>query len=148
VRFGARNRAPAGPYVAGIETPGTVRERLELSISPQARFTSMRKDDSPTTGDVRSGQERTRVHTFVELARGEHVEVVLRYSVPVDDGRYRLRLLPPPLARTRCSTSSPAEGRVLEQVAGADEVDGRAVRTGPWARTELVEVRTSAAELS
>ncbi len=138
------------PYVAGIETPGSVRERLELSISPQARFTSLRKDDFPTTGDVRSGQERTRVHTFVELARGEHVEVVLRYSVPVDDGRYRLRLLRQPLAQDALLdvVVRPADGRVLEQVAGADEVDGRAVRTGPWARTELVEVRTSAAELS
>lgn len=151
-RVTLENRAPADlvPYVAGIQTPGTVRERLELSISPQARFTSLRKDGSLTTGDVRSGQERTRVHTFVELARGQRVEVVLRYSVPVDEGRYRLRLLPQPLAEDAQLdvVVRPAPGHVLEQVAGADQVDGRAVRTGPWARTELVEVRTSPAVLS
>lgn len=138
------NRAPEDlvPYVAGVDTPGTVRERVELSISSDAQFTSLRQDGEPTTGDVRTGDERTRVHTFIELARGQQIELELRYTVPVADGRYRLRLLPQPLARDAELDVSvrPAEGLELGAVQGADVVDGRAVRTGPWAQSEVLDV--------
>jgi hypothetical protein len=79
--------------------PGTVSERIEFSVAQAAQFRSLRRDGAKTIGEVRQGAERTRVHTYVKLARGQSVQLELRYSVPITDGRYRLRLLPQPLAR-------------------------------------------------
>jgi len=139
------NRAPSElvPYVAGVDTPGTVVERVELSVSPDARFRSLLRDGKQTTGDVRPGAERTRVHTFVTLPRGEQVSVELRYSVPVTGGRYRLRLLPQALARDASLdvVVRAGEGLELQGVRGASLVDERAVRSGPWKEQELVELR-------
>jgi hypothetical protein len=138
------NRAPVDlvPYVAGEDTPGTVVERVELSISPQAQFRSLRQDGQPATGDVRPGVERTRVHTFVTLPRGGRVELELRYSVPLTDGRYRLRLLPQALANDAALdvVVSAADGLELGSVEGAELVGGQAVRQGPWAEREVVDV--------
>lgn len=139
------NRAPPDlvPYVAGVDTPGTVVERVELSVSPDAQFTSLLRDGKQTTGDVRPGAERTRVHTFVTLPRGEQVIVELRYSVPVTGGRYRLRLLPQALARDASLdvVVRTGDGLELQGVRGATLVDGRAVRSGPWKEKELVDLR-------
>ena len=139
------NRAPSElvPYVAGVDTPGTVVERVELSVSPDARFRSLLRDGKQTTGDVRPGAERTRVHTFVTLPRGEQVSVELRYSVPVTGGRYRLRLLPQALARDASLdvVVRAGDGLELQGVRGATLVDGRAGRSGPWKEQELVELR-------
>lgn len=143
-RMALINRAPADlvPYVAGEITPGTVRERVELSIAPDARFTSLRRDGRLTTGAVRPGAERTRVHTFVELPRGGQVSLELRYTVPVADGRYRLHLLPQPLVRDAALEVRvrAADGLVLGRVEGAELVGGQAVRQGPWVEQEVVVV--------
>jgi hypothetical protein len=139
------NRAPADlvPYVAGIVTPGIATERIELSISPRARFTSLRRNGGPAEGDVRTGVERTRVHTYVQLVRDEPVVVELRYTVPVDDGRYRLHLLPQPLARDAALevVVQAADGWRLDEVDGAERDSSRgASRRGPFAERELLEV--------
>ena len=138
------NRAPADlvPYVAGETTPGTVVERVELSVSADAQFRSLRKDGEVTTGGVRRGAERTRVYTYVTLPRGAQLELALRYTVPVADGRYRLRLLPQPLARDAelQVKIAPAEGLQLVDVAGAELVGGRAVRGGAFDVRQLVDV--------
>ena len=138
------NRAPVDlvPYVAGETTPGTVIERVELSVSSDAEFRSLRKDGEVTTGGVRAGDERTRIYTYVTLPRGEQLELELRYSVPVADGRYRLRLLPQPLARDAelQVTIAPAEGLQLVDVSGAELVEGRAVRGGALDVRQLVDV--------
>jgi len=140
------NRAPADlvPYVAGVEKPGTVVERVELSIAQQARFRSLRRDGAKTGGELRRGSERTRLHTYVELARGQSVRLELRYSVPVTDGHYRLRLLPQPLARDadlRVDVEA-AAGLVLRTV-GRDAREGPVRRTGPWTETEVLSVVAS-----
>ncbi len=144
------NRAPADlvPYIAGLDTPGIASERIELSVSPRARFTSLRRDDGPAEGDVRTGSERTRVHTFVQLVRERPVSVELRYTVPVEDGHYRLHLLPQPLARDAALEVlvQAAQGWRLDAVTGADREGSRAVRRGLFAERELVEVRVSPAE--
>lgn len=138
------NRAPADlvPYVAGQVTPGTVVERVEFSISPQAQFQSLIQNGQPTVGDVRTGVERTRVHTFVTLPRGGQVELELRYSVPLTDGHYRLRLVPQPLARDAALrvVVRAAEGAALGGVQGTDLVGGQALRAGSWAEEEVVDV--------
>jgi hypothetical protein len=140
------NRAPEDlvPYVAGVDEPGTVVERVELSVARGAQFRSLRKDGGTTIGDVRPGAERTRVHTYVELARGQSVQLELRYTVAVEDGRYRLRLLPQPLARDASLLVSivPAAGLSLATV-GEDPRPGPVRREGPWAETEVLSVRAS-----
>ncbi|MFP5372251.1 MAG: DUF4012 domain-containing protein, partial [Actinomycetes bacterium] len=95
------NTAPEDlvPYVAGLREPGTVVERVELSVSPEAVVRSFTSNGSPATGGVRTGPRRTRAFTYVTLARGQSVDLLLRYDVPVEDGRYRIALLPQPLAR-------------------------------------------------
>jgi hypothetical protein len=142
------NRAPADlvPYVAGSDTPGTVVERVEFSVSAQAQFRSLRENGRPTTGDVRAGSERTRVHTFVTLPRGAKVEVELRYAVPVTDGHYRALLVPQALAHdaTLDVVVQPAGGLQLSDVHGAELADGRAVRRGQWAEQELLDVHAHA----
>jgi hypothetical protein len=138
------NAAPADlvPYVAGEATPGTVVHRVEFSLSPQASFRSLRKDGQPATGDVGTGGERTRVHTFVTLPRGARAEVTVRYDEQVQDGRYRLRLLPQPLDRDAelDVVVRVADGLRLTGVSGATAVDGRAERRGPWAEQERLEL--------
>ena len=138
------NRAPDDlvPYVAG-QRDGTVVERVEFSIARNAVFGSLRRDGAPTNGDVRRGGERTRVHTYIELARGGQTVIDLRYSLPVVDGSYGLRLLPQALARD-------AQLEVVLQpgpgvrFAGAEEGrrDADVVRrAGPWAVEERMSVQ-------
>jgi hypothetical protein len=94
------NAAPEDlvPYVAGTAAPGTLDERVELSASPRASVTGFTHDGRPPRGGVRRGEERTRAHAYIGLPRGDATELELRYEVPVEDGRYRLRVLPQPLA--------------------------------------------------
>jgi hypothetical protein len=82
------------------------------------------------------------VHTFVTLPRGGRVELELRYSVPLTDGRYRLRLLPQALANDAALdvVVSAADGLELGSVEGAELAGGQAVRRGPWAEREVVDV--------
>ena len=136
------NQAPADlvPYVEGTEGPGTLVERVELSLAPQARVTSFLRDGAPALAELRPGVERSRVHTFIELPRGAVTEFELRYSVPIEDGRYRLRLLPQALGRdaSLALTVSPADGLTLTRTDEAAE--GPIRRTGPWSETEVVDV--------
>jgi hypothetical protein len=145
-RLALSNRAPADlvPYVAGVAEPGTVVERVEMSIAQAAEFRSFRRDGAMTTGELRRGAERTRVHTFVELSRGQSVELELRYSVPVQNGRYRLRLLPQPLARDAVLRVriDAAPGQSLRSAA-AEPMEGPVEREGPWTETEVLAVVAS-----
>ncbi len=136
------NQAPADlvPYVAGTEGPGTLVERVELSVSPQAQVTSFLRDGEPALAELRPGAERSRVHTFIELPRGAATQFELRYTVPIENGRYRLRLLPQALAidASLALTVSPAAGLTLTR---ADEpAEGPIGRSGPWSETEVVDV--------
>jgi hypothetical protein len=110
-------------------------------VAQEAVFRSLRKDGGPTIGEVRRGVERTRVHTYVELARGQSVQLELRYSVPLQDGRYRLRLLPQPLARDAALRLSVDAAAGLElRTTGPEGRPGPVRRDGPWAESELVSV--------
>jgi hypothetical protein len=137
------NRAPEDlvPYVAGTAKPGTVVERLEFSIAQQAHLRSFQRDGSTANGELRRGAERTRVHTYVELARGESTAFELRYTVPVTNGRYRLRLLPQPLARDAALrvNVAPVEGLSIR---GSDRARpaGPVRLHGPWNKVEVLSV--------
>ena len=136
------NQAPTDlvPYVAGTDRPGMLVERVELSLAPQAQVTSFLRDGVPAPAELRPGAERSRVHTFIELPRGAATQFELRYTMPIQDGRYRLRLLPQALARdaSLAVTVSPAPGLTVTPSDGAAE--GPISRTGPWSKTEVVDV--------
>jgi hypothetical protein len=136
------NGAPDGlvTHVAGFDEPGTVVERVEFSIAQAATVRSLHRDGAVANGESRRGIERTRVHTYVELARGQSTELVLRYSVPVTDGRYRLRLLPQPLARhARLQVRiDPGDGLALYTEGAGDP--GPVRQDGAWTQTEVLSV--------
>ncbi len=145
-RVGLANNAPDGlvPYVAGSRNPGTVIQRVELSVAASASITSFLQNGMPTNGGVAVGAARTRVHGFAEVPRGGSTSFELRYSVPADDdGRYGLRLLPQPLARDAQLDVlvEPAEGFRLDTVEGPPPGgDGAIRRTGPWQEQERLVV--------
>jgi len=136
------SRAPDGlvPYVAGTRRPGTSDLRVELSTSPRAEVHSLRVDGETARGDVRRGDDRTRVLTYVTLGRGQRVEVELRYVLDVPGDGYTAHLVPQPLARPATLTV---------EVTGEDELaapdgfsrDGAGVRRAhEWEGQELLRV--------
>jgi hypothetical protein len=139
------NTAPStlGSYVAGEQTPGLVSERVELSFARDARLEGFSVDGRPARGFLRQRANRSAVVTYVELARGQSVELELAYSTPAPFGSYRVHLLPQPLARDavldlRLTTTS---GGGLARVVGAATDDsGRVVESGTWERRRLVHV--------
>lgn len=94
VRF--TNGAPDGlvPYVAGVDQPGVVVSRVELSLPPTARGVTATVDGAPLGRPPVPGPERTRLFHHLELARGASAVLEARYTIPVDDGSYRLRVIP------------------------------------------------------
>lgn len=138
------NQAPAGlvPYVAGLRKPGTLLERVELSVSAQAAVRALTVDGAPARRELRRGRERTRVATYVEVPRGEEVRVELRYDVPVVNGSYRLRLLPQPLVQDAqlVLRVRPGAGEQLGRVEGADHSGGVVDDVSAWSRDRLLQV--------
>ncbi|MFP5218959.1 MAG: DUF4012 domain-containing protein [Actinomycetes bacterium] len=135
------NRAPADlvPYVAGQRQPGTSDLRVELSTSPRAQVVSLTVDGADARGDVRRGEDRTRVLTYVTLSRGEQVEVELRYALDLEDDAYRATLVPQPLARPAELTIE-ITGQELAVPDGFSR-DGAVLRRAEeWEGQELLEV--------
>ena len=129
------NRAPDGlvPYVAGPDRPGVVVSRVELSVPPRATGVRATLDGRAWPGTSYAGPERRRVATRLELPRGASSQVEVRYRLPIEDGSYRLRVVPQALAEdaTLALTVRPAPGERLGEVAGA-ELSGPVVQeTGP-----------------
>ena len=138
VRF--RNDAPPDlvPYVAGFDRPGLVVSLVELSLPPGAQDVVVRVDGEPWRGTVRTGADRHRISTRVEVPRGAQRVLEVRYELPVREGRYPLRLVPQPLvsdADLRLTVRA-AEGRRLEEVAGAPSRDGMVELAAPLRRTQ------------
>ncbi len=142
-RVRLHNQAPDElvPYVEGTGRPGTVIERLEFSLSPEAELTSFVRDGAPAGADLRTGIERARLHAIFELPRGASTEFELRYTVPVRDGRYRLRMLPQPLAEDAqlSVTVSPAPGLSMQLVDDPD-AQGPVTSSEPWLQSRLIDV--------
>lgn len=138
------NTAPEDlvPYVAGLVEPGTVVQRVEMSISPQATVRSFTTDGSPTVGGIRTDARRTRAFTYVRIERGQSIALELRYDVPVDSSGYRLTMLPQPLAKDAelGVTVQPAERERLGEVTGASVVNGVIDTTSPWRERRVLDV--------
>lgn len=146
VRFA--NEAPEGlvPYVAGVDRPGTVVSRVEFSLPPAAELTSASVDGEPLVGTVRAGQSRQRVATRIELPRGATSQLEVSYTLPVEDGDYRLRLLPQPLAidASLDLTVRAADGQRIGSVEGAPREGDQVVETGEF--SDAHDVRVSLAD--
>ena len=142
-RVKLHNIAPDGlvPYVEGTSEPGTMVERVEFSLSPAAKLNSFMRDGATAGAEFQTGNERARLQTILKLPRGAFTEFELQYTVPVIDGRYRLRLMPQPLARDAdlSLTVRPAPGLSMHHVDGRS-VQGAVTRSGPWSQTEAVDV--------
>jgi len=141
VRFA--NEAPEGlvPYVAGEDNPGRVTSRVELSLPPGAQDVRATIDGGPWGGTFRPGASRQRLATELQLPRGVASELEVHYTLPLDDGTYRLRVLPQPLARDADLdlTVRSADGQPLVDDAGA-ELPGGVDVSGPFRRVREVSV--------
>ncbi len=137
VRF--TNEAPDDlvPYVAGYSRPGLVVSLAELSLPSGAELVSAEVDGEPWTGSVHTGGSRQRLSARLEIPRGDTAELQVRYRLPLQDGRYRLRLVPQPLAADAdlSVTVRPDDGLVLRGGAGTVQ------ESGPFRTTREVSVR-------
>lgn len=143
-RVQLHNDAPEGlvPYVEGYRTPGRSSLRVELSTSPDAVVRSLTVDGQPAQGGERVDDQRRRIFTYLDLIRGQSVELELRYEVPAPDGRYALRALPQGLARdaTLTVTARADDGSRLAAADGFERVDGVLRHSAPWSQTRELEV--------
>ncbi|MCW2779214.1 MAG: hypothetical protein JWN17_2939 [Frankiales bacterium] len=141
------NTAPADavPYVAGTGTPGTARERVELSLGPRARDVVVTVNGRALPSSVRASPGRTRVATYVQLRRGRPVDVEVRYLLPRDGEAYRLHLVPQPLARDaslHLRVRGTAQWRLAREVrVDAPFTDERLVEVAPPVETRVQRLR-------
>lgn len=144
------NRAPADlvGYVEGLDKPGTVVSRVELSLPPTARVTSSTVDGAPLVGSLRRGADRRRLATRIELPRGASTVVEVRYELPLDRADYRVRAVPQPLAADAelRLTVRAAPGVELVDADGQPLPAGGLSQVGPFATTEQVRVAPPAPE--
>lgn len=140
-----RNEAPENlvPYVAGIERPGTVVSRVELSLPPTALDISATVDGRPWPGRMDAGAFRYRLPARVNTPRGGTSTVEVRYRLPIADGAYELRLIPQPLAHDAMAlvTVRAVEGK---RVVGDGVEGGVLVQEGPLDRVQDVSVQLAA----
>ena len=145
VRF--TNSAPEGlvPYVAGVQRPGVVVSRAELSLPESADGVTATIDGRPWDGAVHTGGGRTRLIARLELPRGVSSVLEARYTVPLVDGRYRLRLVPQPLVEDARLTLDVhgADGQPLDVVSGADEGVEQVEERGTLGATRDVVVQVA-----
>ena len=87
------------PYVLGVKE-GQLDEIVDLGMARAARDITLTRDGAPAAFElVEDDVGAQHVVALLSLRNGEQAEYVLRYDVPLDDGRYALRLLPQPLAQ-------------------------------------------------
>lgn len=74
-------------------------ELMDIALSPDAQDVVLRVNGREVPALVVSEDGSLRVEVQVVLGLGQRASWEVSYRVPLDDGRYRLRLLPQPLAR-------------------------------------------------
>jgi len=131
-----RNAAPAGlgPYVAGVKHPGDLEELVSMQVAATATLTSFTRDGVDAAVGRTFADGGLRLTTELSLARGASTTYRVTYQVPVRHGRYRLALLPQPLAAAATlHLHIRAVDADLGVVTGVNQpVDGVIDRTGPW----------------
>lgn len=129
-------------YVLGVRD-GRLDEMVDLGMARSARAVNLTRDGAPTAFElVEDDVGSTRAVSLLSLRDGEQTEYVLRYEVPLQDGRYALRLLPQPLAQDAALSLDvrAAEGMRLED---ADVTDSVPTYDGPFDAARTVEVRAT-----
>ena len=125
------------PYVLGTRG-GRLEELMDIAVSPAATQVIVRKDGREVPAVIAQESGSRRVEVPVELVDGGRVTWEISYRVPVQDGRYRLRLLPQPLA----------VDAVLHLAVVAEEgrrlTDGEVLYDGAYDRARTIEVQLAA----
>ena len=96
-----RSTAPASGlpvYVAGRVTPGVMNSFVTLSLPREAQDVVLERDGRRLSAVLRPEADHAVVTDVVTTPPGATTQWRLSYRVPVEDGRYRLRLYPQPLA--------------------------------------------------
>lgn len=138
-----RNTAPSSglpTYVSGRVDPGTTRNYVALALPHAAEAVTLQRGGRAVAAAPRPAGDHAVVTDGAALAPGSETTWLLRYRLPVEDGRYRLRLVPQPLAvdaGLRLEVSA-ADGRELR---GEGVADGQLVVSGPYDQERLVELQ-------
>ncbi|HWG92633.1 MAG TPA: DUF4012 domain-containing protein [Mycobacteriales bacterium] len=124
-----RNEAPAeglSRYVAGGVSPGTLNELAWFAVPAGAQDLALERSGQRLVATALPWHGAALVPDAVSLPAGTSTTWVLRYRVPLEDGRYRLTAVPQPLA---------VDATLALDVTGPDGADLVDARTGaPWAR--------------
>ena len=139
-----RNTAPSQglpEYVAGEVAPGTSRNYVALALPDEARGVELARGGQRLPAVVQQSGDHSVVTDGVELAPGATATWTLRYRVPVEDGRYRLRLFPQPLA---VDSGLRVEVRATDgrELRGTDVVDGGVLVSGSYDARRTIDVRS------
>ena len=141
-----RNTAPRTGlprYVAGLLSPGVLNSLVTFAMPADAELLGFTREGEAVRTDVLPEGDHVVVSDTTELPPGTTATWVLRYEVPVDDGRYALTAVPQPLAvdgGLRLEVRA-AEGLELTSDEPGRLVDGAVRSSGPFAERTRVEVR-------
>ncbi len=137
-----RNTAPRTglpAYVAGLDAPGTSNGFVTLALPRSAEVLGFARDGRTVRTSVLDEADHRVLTDVVALAPGTSATWLLRYSLPLRDGRYRLRVVPQPLA-VDAGLSVSVTGAAGSLVTGDD------AWSGPLTGTVDVVARTTPAD--
>lgn len=127
-------------YVLGVRN-GRLDELVDLGLSAAASNVSLERDGQPVPFEfVADDSGGARVALDLLLTAPVTTELVLRYQVPVDDGRYRLEVRPQPLARDAEMRLQVSAEQGLDLI-GADVENAQVDESGPLSSSRTVSVR-------
>lgn len=96
-----RNSAPTQGlpvYVAGQDDPGTANLLVTLSAPADAELEPVHRDGQRIPVEPQPMADHLVLQDVVSIPPGQTVTWLLRYRLPLEDGRYSSTLLPQPLA--------------------------------------------------
>jgi hypothetical protein len=121
-------------YVLGVRE-GRLDHLVDLGLSGAARDVELLVDGQAVAVDLVRDRGSQRASVVSSLRSPETRELILRYTVPLPDGTYRLTLLPQPLAE-------PAQLQIRVEAAEGHVLRDGPVRTsGPFGAATVVEAR-------
>ena len=132
-----RNTAPASGlpvYVAGKVRPGVANSFVTLALPADAEVEAFARDGRRLRADLQPLADHAVLTDVVTLAPGATATWRLRYRLPLEDGRYRGRMVPQPLA---------VDGGLRLDVVPADGLhlrDGVVALSGPYDEVVHVDV--------
>lgn len=120
-------------YVAGFETPGVLNSYVTLALPRGAALLEFSREGRAVKTELLPEGDHQVVTDSAALAPGTTATWVLRYVIPVSDGRYRLVAVPQPLAVDSGLRLEVVPHPGLELHGSPTPlVDGRYLRSGPY----------------